>query len=196
MDINAKIANLRTWVATQLLNVVDWAPGALASNDGQSDAVEGLPTDDGYQSDTRRVQHAGFRSRFAKTIGNVIVKRGSRWFAVAEDDGASISLNDGEAIVYSPAHPDAYVKLDKDGAITATNASGVSIVLDKNGGATVTTAAGQPVTLNAGAGANVAINAGAAGSVVVNSGTRSVAAQGDTAGPYPITATIPTFKTL
>ena len=63
--------------------------------------------------------------------------------------GDAPALDNGEMAIFAPGKPTAYIKLDKDGGITATNESGGSVVLDKDGNITFTSPAGKKVVVNA-----------------------------------------------
>lgn len=173
-DIERRLAALES----QVMRLVRVSPLARVSSTGEGDQVEAAPADGNTPAPaytTKRFQHAGFKSTpvvnsSARAVA-VFARGGSQNGAiVAEDDGHDPGLDSGEAVVYSPSAPSCRTWYDKDGSMH------------------LETPANQPIVIHAGAGANVTIDAGTGGSVKVNGGGRQVAAQGDTAGPYPITA--------
>lgn len=143
---------------------------------GNDDGATGLPdTEQAYQRSPRRFQHFGFRSRPPKNTATLLLLVGGGQSAAVtaaeyDDTYGPSDLADGEMAIYSKASG-AYIKIDQSGKVT------------------ITASTSQPVQIQAGAGANVTIDAGTGGSVKVNGGGRQVAAQGDTAGPYPLTVT-------
>lgn len=155
MDVGEQISRLenrlRGWVAERVAAIVQWSP--IGSTDAKRGGyrLDGRPTSQRYSRAARSVQHAGFQSRpLANTNGVVLSVEGgpAKAVVVAEDDGYDANLDEGEVILYAPGKPTAHVKIDKDGAITATNASGASVQITKDGAITLTTATGQLFTAN------------------------------------------------
>ncbi len=170
-DLERRIASLEAALA----RLVRVAPLARVSSTGNGDQIEAEPRDEGVEPRAysgQRFQHAGFKSTpvvdaSARAV-MVFARGGSKNGAiVAEDDGYDPGLAAGEAIVYSPAKHTCRVYFDKDGALTIESASA------------------QVINITAGAGAKVKVNGGG----------RAVAAQGDTAGPYPLVTTGLFFET-
>jgi phage gp45-like len=109
---------MRAYIDQRVQRVATLSPVSLATSDGKSDGVAGLPSDEDSQQSVSRIQHAGFRSRPPKDSRQVVlaVEGGSnKRVAVAEDDGASVALDAGEASAYSPAKPAARALFTKDG---------------------------------------------------------------------------------
>lgn len=175
-----------------------------SSADGHGDALEGrsLPDEPRYDLAVRRMWPFGFRSvppagveavavfpNGAPNAGVLVGAESSRY-------GPS-DLEAGEGALYC-VKTGALVKLNKDGKVTLTSTSGQPVEVSAGAAVVVTAAAGSSVTINAGAGANVAVNAGVAGAVVVNGGARNVAADGDMAGPYAVSAlaAVPAHRTV
>lgn len=182
--LERRIAQLEATLKQRIANVVQVSSVALTDASGKGEGVDGRPASESSQRSVRRIQHAGFRSRPPKAATAVLLSvegSSTKVVVVAEDDGQSITLDDGETKVYAPAKPTAYLWIDKDGGIKATNASGASVQISKDGAVDVGSAAAQQITITAGAGASIVLKGNAAG------GTLNVArATQDTAGPYPI----------
>lgn len=120
----------------KVANTSQMAPIALTSASGKEEGLDGRPAEEAYQRSARRVQHAGFRSRpLAKTEAVAIqVEGGARKLVVvAEDDGVSLSLDEGDAVLYSPKEPACRVKVDKDGVMSLVAASGKNLTIDVSG---------------------------------------------------------------
>lgn len=131
---------LRAFVAAAVARVAYWGPVSLSTSDGKSDGIGGLPSDVDSQRAARRVQHAGFRSRPPKgsmSLGIAQHGDGSTLLLVAEDDGATVALEEGEAQAYSPAQPSCRIWFDKDGALHIASNTGKDITIDPGTGGSV-----------------------------------------------------------
>src|SRR5579871_2628270 len=106
MDILARLIELeqrlRQFVLQKVATVVYVAPYTLTSSDGRGDGIDGRPDDQSSQRDVHRVQHAGFRSRplvQAQAVALLAEGSATKMLVVAEDDGAAVDLDEGEAKV-------------------------------------------------------------------------------------------------
>ena len=152
---------MREFTIQRTANVVQVAPLTVTTANGYAEAVESRPDEETTQRATVRYQHSGFRSRPPKNTNAVFLLcegGAGKAMVVAEDDGIAITLDAGEAAIYSPAAPTAIIKFDKDGNITITAASGKTVTVNGgtdnvackgdtvNGGTVAAVAGGGPVT--------------------------------------------------
>ena len=173
-------AEIRDLVHQAVGWIVTYTRVAKSSAGGHDDEVEGRsePDEPSYQIPVRRLWPFGLRSRPPAGVEAVVILvngGGTRAVMVGAETAkyGPSNLAEGESALYS-AVDGCLVKLDKDGAITLSNASGAKVEIDKNGKVTVTPAAGQDVVL-------------AGGTLKVARVTDQL--QG-TAGPYPINGVV------
>lgn len=142
MDIRqlfARLDGIKAWVRDYVHETVArlayLAPYTMATSDGIEDGIAGRPDEEESQRQARRVQHAGFRSRpLAQSQAVAIAVEGgnTKTVIVAEDDGVSVTLDEGEAAVYSPTTANCIARFLKTGKLTIDSAGVQNIVF--NGG--------------------------------------------------------------
>jgi phage gp45-like len=175
-----RYAEIRDLVIQSIAWLAHYSKVATSSADGQSDEIEGRsePDEPSYQVPVRRMGPFGIRSRPPAGVEAFVIylgggaTRGVMLGAESAKYGPS-DLAEGEVAIYCIKAGTA-LKLDKDGAITATGQGASQIQIDKNGKVTVTAAVGQDI--------------------ILNGGTLKVARVTDplkgTAGPYPIVGVV------
>ena len=140
---------IRAFISQKVANIVQFAPISLATSNGLEDGLDGRPASQQSQRGARRVQHAGFRSRpptNSQAVAIAVEGGATKLVVVAEDDGADVPLDEGEACVYSPAQIACRVFLDKNGKLTIADKDGATVVLDA-GNIVVTPTAGHTIQL-------------------------------------------------
>ena len=113
-------SRLRAFTEQRVSNLIQVAPLAMTKADGYSEQVENRLSDDDVPRGVRRMQHAGFRSRpLDGTDALFVLCEGGAVKAVviSEGDNANVTLDSGEAAVYSPAEPTCIITMKKDGTI-------------------------------------------------------------------------------
>jgi phage gp45-like len=128
-QLEARITQLEARLNQRIANLIKLAPVALATSDGKADGVEGLPSDESFQMQSQRIQHAGFRSRPPAQSQAVLVEaEGSavKLIQIAEDDGLAsrVPLDEGESAVYSPNEPGCRAYFDKNGVLHLNGMAG------------------------------------------------------------------------
>lgn len=162
--------------------LVKLLPYSRSTADGVGDKVQGYTTEGSdeqpYDYDGRRMFPFGIRSVPPKGVQAV-------WLGVAGESGNGVivaaessrfgpsDLADGEVCLYNKV-TGATIKIDKNGAVTASDPNGAQMKLDGNGAASLTDKAGNQIKadgtnidVTAAAGANVNVSASGSGSVQV-----------------------------
>ena len=133
-------ARLREYVLQKVASIVQVAPSSITSLDLEIEAVEGRQSDEDSQRGLRRYQHAGFRSRASAGHDYVFLLcegGAGKGVVVAEADDCAISLDEGEAALYSPAEPTCIITMKKDGSMSISANTAKSIDVKVSGGGEV-----------------------------------------------------------
>ena len=135
------------YIRQLVANMVQVHPITMTTATGKAEGVEerpaaGFTSDEGQsvpvgqtQRGVRRFQHAGFRSRppsQSQAVCLLLEGGATKVVVVAEDDGVSVSIEEGESAHYSSAEPTCIIKCSKVGKITIDAATGQDVQV--NGG--------------------------------------------------------------